>query len=342
MSQDFNDTIPGTSVSRGLGRDDLIVIAGAGGFIAGSLTRYFAEQGYTNIRAIDRKPLPDWYLRVPGVESISMDLSHEQNAIDAVKGAVEVYNLAADMGGMGFIENNRALCAEDVQTTLTMIQTAHQEGVDRFFYASSACVYPAEAQRTPEVTPLAEHMAIPAEPEAGYGWAKLYGELLARYFWEDYGLETRIGRFHNIYGTHTAWTGGREKAPAAICRKVASVALGDDDMVMVWGDGKQTRSFCWVDDCVEGILRLMESDVREPINIGSDELVTIDGLVDMVAEIAGVDPPAVHDLAAPQGVRGRNSDNTLIKKRLGWAPDTPLRTGMAQLYDWVSDQMGAR
>jgi GDP-D-mannose 3',5'-epimerase len=315
-----------------------VTVSGAGGFIGGHLVNRLVNEGY-EVRAVDIKKFKDWNQINLNAISLVADCSDPRQALEAVTGSEWVFNLAADMGGMGFIETHRALCAEDVLTTLTMIQAAESAGVARYFYASSACVYPADAQVSPDVIPLAEHMAIPAEPEAGYGWAKLYGELLARYFWEDYGLETRTARFHNIYGTDTAYQGGREKAPAAVCRKVAHAAYTGDTTVEVWGDGEQTRSFCWVDDCVEGILRLMASDVTEPLNIGSDELVTINGLYEMVAEHAGVKINLAHDLDAPQGVRGRNSDNELIKARLGWAPSTPLAVGMAELYDWVAGEV---
>jgi GDP-D-mannose 3',5'-epimerase len=252
-----------------------------------------------------------------------------------------VFNLAADMGGMGFIENNKALCMLSVLVSTHMLVAARDAGVERFFYSSSACVYAADKQSTPEVRPLRESDAYPADPEDGYGWEKLFSERMARHFYEDFGLETRVARYHNIYGPLGTWRGGREKAPAAICRKVATAVLTGDHTIEIWGDGQQTRSFTYIDDCLEGTLRLMASDVREPINVGSDQLVTIDQLVDIVEDIAGVKLERRYKLDAPQGVRGRNSDNTLIRERLGWAPSISLEDGLAATYAWVYDQVAA-
>ena len=321
MTTEFTDTIPGTSVKRGLAKDDLIVIAGAGGFIAGSLTRYFAEQGYTRIRAIDRKPLPDWYLRVPGVESISMDLSHEQNAIEAVKGAVEVYNLAADMGGMGFIENFRVECLRSILVNTHLTEASYRAGVSRYFFSSSACAYNTDLQKTPEVIALKESDAYPAMAERGYGWEKLISEMFCEEYWAERGLETHIARFHNIYGPNGTWFGGREKAPAAMCRKVLEAQDSGDMRIEIWGDGTQTRSFCYIDDCLHGIDLIMHSHelIATPINLGSSELVSINELVSIVEDIAGVKLERSYKLDAPKGVAGRNSDNTMIQQdpRLG-------------------------
>jgi GDP-D-mannose 3',5'-epimerase len=333
MTPEFTDTIP-----------DLIVIAGAGGFIAGSLTRYFAEQGYTNIRAIDRKPLPDWYLRVPGVESISMDLSHEQNAIDAVKGAVEVYNLAADMGGMGFIERFRVECLRSILVNTHLTEASYRAGASRYFFSSSACAYNTDLQKSPEVIALKESDAYPAMAERGYGWEKLISEMFCEEYWAERGLETHVARFHNIYGPNGTWFGGREKAPAAMCRKVIEAQDTGDLRIEIWGDGTQTRSFCYIDDCLHGIDRIMHSEdlIATPINLGSSELVSINDLVSMVEGIAGVTLERRYDLGAPKGVAGRNSDNTFIKQVLGWEPNTPLREGMAETYAWIADQYAAR
>jgi len=344
MPQDFNDIIPGTDVKRGMNKDDLIVIAGAGGFIAGSLTRYFAEQGYTNIRAIDRKPLPDWYLRVPGVESICMDLSVEGNAIEAVKGATEVYNLAADMGGMGFIENFRVECLRSILVNTHLTEASYRAGVQRYFFSSSACAYNTDLQKTPEVIALKESDAYPAMAERGYGWEKLVSEMFCQEYWEERGLETHIARFHNIYGPNGTWFGGREKAPAAMCRKVLEAQDTGVMEIEIWGDGEQTRSFCYIDDCLHGIDLIMHTPelIATPINLGSSELVSINELVTMVEEVAGVKLQREYNLDAPKGVAGRNSDNTFIQEVLGWEPNTPLKDGMAETYAWIAEQFADR
>ena len=344
MTQVFNDIIPGTDVQRGMNKDDLIVIAGAGGFIAGSLTRYFTEQGYTNIRAIDRKPLPDWYLRVPGVESICMDLSVEENAIEAVKGATEVYNLAADMGGMGFIENFRVECLRSILVNTHLTEASYRAGVQRYFFSSSACAYNTDLQKTHEVVALKESDAFPAMAERGYGWEKLVSEMFCQEYWEERGLETHIARFHNIYGPNGTWFGGREKAPAAMCRKVLEAQDSGDMSIEIWGDGEQTRSFCYIDDCLHGIDLIMHTKelIATPINLGSSELVSINELVSMVEEIAGVKLERQYNLDAPKGVAGRNSDNTFIQDVLGWEPDKPLKDGMAETYEWIAQQFADR
>ncbi len=344
MTAQYTDTIPGSEVKRGLAKDDLIVIAGAGGFIAGSLTRYFTEQGYTNIRAIDRKPLPDWYLRVPGVESISMDLSHEQNAIEAVRGAKEVYNLAADMGGMGFIENFRVECLRSILVNTHLTEASYRAGVSRYFFSSSACAYNTDLQKSPEVIALKESDAYPAMAERGYGWEKLISEMFCQEYWAERGLETHIARFHNIYGPNGTWFGGREKAPAAMSRKVLEALDSGDMRIEIWGDGTQTRSFCYIDDCVHGIDLIMHTPalIATPINLGSSELVSINELVSIVEEIGGVKLERSYKLDAPKGVAGRNSDNTMIQQVLGWEPNTPLRDGMAATYAWIAEQFAAR
>jgi nucleoside-diphosphate-sugar epimerase len=242
------------------------------------------------------------------------------------------------MGGMGFIENNKALCMLSVLINTHLLQAAHEANVGRFFYSSSACVYNAEKQRSEAVIPLQESDAYPAMPEDGYGWEKLFSERMCRHFREDFGLETRVARFHNVYGPHGTWDGGREKAPAAVCRKVIHAVETGQDEIEIWGDGKQTRSFMYIDDCIEGIRRIMQSNVPEPLNLGSDELTTINGLVEMVEDIAGVELRHRHNLSAPKGVNGRNSDNTLIKKLLGWAPSIRLRDGMERTYRWIHEE----
>jgi nucleoside-diphosphate-sugar epimerase len=239
---------------------------------------------------------------------------------------------------MGFIENNKALCMLSVLINTHLLQAAHEAKVERFFYSSSACVYNADKQRDAAVTPLKESDAYPAQAEDGYGWEKLFSERMCRHFLEDYGLATRVARFHNVYGPHGTWDGGREKAPAAVCRKIINAVETGQDEIEIWGDGKQTRSFMYIDDCIEGIRRIMKSEVPEPLNLGSDELTTINGLVEMVEDIAGVELKHRHNLSAPKGVNGRNSDNTLIKKRLGWAPSISLRDGMERTYQWIHEE----
>ena len=344
MTIERTEPVLGSDIERDLGRDDLIVITGAGGFIAGSLARYFHDLGYTRIRAVDRKPLPEWYQRVPGVECLSMDLSHEANAIRAVEGATEVYNLAADMGGMGFIENFRVECLRSILVNTHLTEASYRAGVKRYFFSSSACAYNTDLQKSPDVIALKESDAYPAMAERGYGWEKLISEMFCQEYWAERGLETHIARFHNIYGPNGTWFGGREKAPAAMCRKVIEAQDTGDMRIQIWGDGSQTRSFCYIDDCTYGIDRIMHSPdlIATPINLGSSELISINDLVSMVESIAGVKLERSYDLDAPKGVAGRNSDNTFIERVLGWEPRTPLRDGMAATYAWISEQFAAR
>ncbi|MDA0658342.1 MAG: NAD-dependent epimerase/dehydratase family protein [Planctomycetota bacterium] len=319
-------------------KSDLILVAGGGGFIGGHLIDYFRRKGFTNIRSVDVKPVDEWYQVFDDVENVVADLQEKDACIAACDGATEVYNLAADMGGMGFIENNKALCMLSVLINTHMLKAALDAGVTRFFYASSACVYNADKQRDAAVTPLREEDAYPAMPEDGYGWEKLFSERMCRHFREDYGLETRVARFHNVYGPFGTWDGGREKAPAAMCRKVLHAKTAGESKIEIWGDGEQTRSFMYIDDCVLGIDRIMHSDILEPINLGSSELVTINGLADLVAGIAGIHLDRVHKLDAPKGVNGRNSDNSLIMKYLGWEPSIRLQDGMERTYAWISGE----
>ena len=338
------DEVLGHDIARDTNLDDLIVIAGAGGFIAGSLTRYFHDLGYRRIRAIDRKPLPEWYQRVPGVECLSMDLSKEPNAIRAVEGATEVYNLAADMGGMGFIERFRVECLRSVLINTNMIEAAYRAGARRYFFSSSACAYNTDLQQSPAVLALKESDAYPAMAERGYGWEKLISEMFCQEYWSERGLETHIARFHNIYGPNGTWEGGREKAPAAMCRKVIEAVDTGRHESDIWGDGTQTRSFCYIDDCVVGIDKITHSEklIATPINLGSSELVSINELVSIVEEIAGIKLERRYQLDAPKGVAGRNSDNTFIESVLGWEPRTPLRTGMAATYKWIKREYEAQ
>jgi nucleoside-diphosphate-sugar epimerase len=331
-------------IDRKLNKDDLIVIAGAGGFIAGALARYFHGLGYTRIRAIDRKPLPEWYQRVPGVECLSMDLSEKENAVDAVKGAVEVYNLAADMGGMGFIERFRVECLRSILVNTHLIDAAWRAGAQRYFFSSSACAYNTDLQKDPKVLALKESDAYPAMAERGYGWEKLVSEMFCQEYWAERGLETHIARFHNIYGPHGTWFGGREKAPAALSRKVIEAKDSGKMEIDIWGDGSQTRSFCFIEDCTQGIDMIMHCDdlIATPINLGSSELISINALVSMCEEIGGVKLKRTYDLDAPKGVAGRNSDNTFIQSVLHWEPSTPLRVGMEKTYAWIEQQFQDR
>jgi GDP-D-mannose 3',5'-epimerase len=316
-----------------------IVVCGAGGFIGGHLVRTLKESGAREIRAVDIKPVDEWYQRTPGVENLSLDLQEKTNCYEATEGVDAVFQLAADMGGMGFIENNRALCMLSVLTNTHMLLAAKDNDVKRFFYSSSACVYNGEKQRNPDVVALREEDAYPALPEDGYGWEKLFSERMCRHFEEDFGLQCRVARFHNVYGPYGTWTGGREKAPAAICRKVLEAQMSGKHEIEIWGDGLQTRSFMYIDDCVAGIQAIFESDIHEPINLGSSELVTIDQLVDTVEEIAGISLKRRYNLNAPRGVNGRNSDNTKIRQYLDWEPSIRLKDGLAKTYEWIETEM---
>lgn len=314
------------------------VVTGAGGFIGGHLVRSLLDQDAV-VRAVDVKPLNSWQQNFAGVENRVCDLS-DLDACQAITAdANTVYHLAADMGGMGFIENNRALCMLSVLPNTNMLLAARDNEVDRFFFSSSACVYAANKQATTDPIPLAESDAYPAEPEDGYGWEKLFTERMCRHFFEDFGLETRVARYHNIYGPYGTWTGGREKAPAAICRKVATALLTGSGQIEIWGDGQQARSFTFVDDCIHGTKIVTAGTYPDPVNIGSDQLVTIDALVSMVEAIAGVQLHRRYAYDAPKGVRGRNSDNSLISERYGWAPCTRLEEGLKVTFSWIYDRV---
>jgi nucleoside-diphosphate-sugar epimerase len=315
-----------------------VLVAGGGGFIGGHLVADLLGQGLS-VRSVDIKPLSEWYQVHDQAENVQADLSLLDNALAQTDGAREVYMLAADMGGMGFIENNKALCMLTVLTSTHMLQAAQKHGVERYFYSSSACVYAADKQTDPNITALREADAYPAMPEDGYGWEKLFTERMCRHFLEDFGLTTRVARYHNVYGPNGTWTGGREKAPAAVCRKVATAAITGDQRIEIWGDGQQTRSFMYIDDCVQGSQMILKGDSPEPVNLGSDELVSINQLVDIVEEIAGIRCERDYKLDAPQGVRGRNSDNTQILETYGWAPSISLADGLAKTYAWVYDEV---
>jgi GDP-D-mannose 3',5'-epimerase len=322
-------------------REDLAVVAGAGGFIGGHLVAALRSQGVP-VRAVDIKPTTEWYQVFEDAENVVADLKLKAECERACRGATVVYQLAADMGGMGFIEANKGLCMLSVLITTHMLQAAEDAGVARFFYSSSACVYNADKQRSADVVPLREEDAYPAMPEDGYGWEKLFSERMCRHFREDFGLATRVARFHNVYGPHGTWEGGREKAPAAICRKVIQAVLTGSGTIEIWGDGLRTRSFMYIDDCLHGILAITDSTILEPINLGSSELVTVNQLVDIVEEIAGVRLRRTYDLDAPKGVNGRNSDNRLIREYLGWEPSIRLKDGMERTYAWIYDEYVAK
>jgi len=316
-----------------------VVVCGAGGFIGGHLIADLRREGRFTLRAVDVKPMDEWFQVFDDVDNRVLDLSERDACREAVAGSRYIFNLAADMGGMGFIEANKALCMLSVLINTHLLLAAREEGVERYFFASSACVYAAEKQTSTDVQALREEDAYPAMPEDGYGWEKLFSERMCRHFTEDFGFATRIARYHNVYGPNGTYDGGREKAPAAICRKVIEAKLSGNHQIEIWGDGEQTRSFMFVDDCIYGSRMLMDSDVTEPINIGSHQLVTINELVSIVEEIAGVRLERNYNLDAPQGVRGRNSDNTLINERLGWEPAITLEDGLEKTYAWIYDAM---
>jgi GDP-D-mannose 3', 5'-epimerase len=315
----------------------LALVSGAGGFIGHHLVKYLKKKGY-RVRGADIKK-PE-YEGTHADEFMRLDLRLEDACRAATKGVDEAYHLAADMGGIGYITSQHAgITLNNTLINVHMLKAAKENKVGRFLFSSSACIYPQHLQSKPDVVPLREEDAFPADPEEGYGLEKLYMEKLCQYFSEDWGFPTRVVRFHNVYGPLGTYDGGREKAPAAISRKIA--AARDGDTIEIWGDGQQTRSFMYVDDCVEGIYRIMRSDYASPLNLGTDELITVDGLVDLVAEIAGKRVIKRHDRSRPQGVRGRNSDNSRLRQVLGWEPLVTLRTGMAPTYRWIAEQMNA-
>ena len=317
--------------------NELVVVCGAGGFIGGHLVKALVRE--RPVRAVDIKPLDEWFQVFPEAENLVLDLRLRKNCVQAVRGAETVYNLAADMGGMGFIENNKALCMLSVLINTHLLVAAKDAGARRFFFSSSACAYNVEKQKSQDVVPLKETDAYPAMPEDGYGWEKLFSERMCRHFMEDFGLETRVARYHNVYGPHGTFDGGREKAPAAICRKIIAAKLAGSPTIEIWGDGTQRRSFTFIDDCIYGTQAILESDIREPVNLGSSELVTINELVTIVEEIAGVKLRRKYDPTAPKGVQGRNSDNSMIRDLLGWEPNTSLHKGLEATYRWIYNQM---
>ena len=320
-------------------KGEKVLVCGAGGFIGGHLVKSLLNNGVNVHRAVDCKPIDEWYQLSPGLQNVQLDLKDKQSCEEAVDGGTVVFNLAADMGGMGFIENNKALCMLSVLINTHLLMAAKEASISRFFFSSSACVYNADKQRDADVVPLKEADAYPALAEDGYGWEKLFSERMCRHFEEDYGLQCRVARYHNVYGPLGTWTGGREKAPAAICRKVLEAKASGNHEIEIWGDGNQTRSFMYIDDCTKGSSMIIESDIHEPINLGSSEIVTINQLVDVAESFAGIKLKRKYNLNAPKGVNGRNSDNTLIQKYMGWEPSTTLQEGLRKTYDWISSQM---
>jgi nucleoside-diphosphate-sugar epimerase len=331
--------LKGKDVTVSVDRSIPVLVAGAGGFIGGWLVRSLVEQGYSDVRAVDIKPLSEWYQEFPEAENQNLDLRLIENCRTAVKGRRHVFNLAADMGGMGFIESHKALCMLSVLINTHLLEASREFGVERFFFASSACVYNANKQTSSDLLALKEEDAYPAMPEDGYGWEKLFSERMVRHFEEDFGILGRVARYHNVYGPHGTWDGGREKAPAALARKVAIAKISGNHEIEIWGDGEQTRSFTYIDDAVHGTELFMESDFSGPLNIGSDEMVSINQMVTMMEDIAGLRLKRRYILDAPKGVRGRNSDNASVTEKLGWAPESRLFEGLTKTYEWISAQV---
>jgi nucleoside-diphosphate-sugar epimerase len=324
-----------------MNKSDRILVAGAGGFIGGWLVRDLLNKGFTDIVAVDIKDFSNWYQIFDQPINQVLDLRESQNCLKVMDGVDVVYNLAADMGGMGFIENNKALCMLSVLINTNLINLSKNQNVSKYFFASSACVYNQSMQIDPHNLGLKESDAYPADPEDGYGWEKLFSERMCNHFYEDFGLEVRVGRFHNVYGPFGTFDGGREKAPAAVCRKVANAVLSGNHQIEIWGDGEQTRSFTYIDDTIKGVNLMMAGDYALPLNIGSSEEVSINQLVDIVENIAGVKLERNYLLDAPKGVRGRNSDNTLIKEIFDWAPSISLKEGLAKTYNWIFQELSS-
>ena len=315
-----------------------ILVAGGGGFIGGHLAKTLVNRGH-EVRVVDVKPLDQWYQKIEGAENIVANLEEKEACYSASEGCDEVYNLACNMGGMGFIENNKALCMLSILINTHLLMAAKEFNIKKYLYSSSACVYAADKQTETEIIALKESDAYPAMPEDGYGWEKLFSDRMCKHFEEDFGMQVRVVRFHNVYGPDGTWRGGREKAPAALCRKIIEAKKSGDLTIEVWGDGEQTRSFMYIDDCITGLDKLMESDFSDPINLGRSEMVSINGLIDIISKIAGVTVERNHDLNAPQGVRGRNSNNDLIRKQLNWDPKYTLQSGLDKTYQWILSEI---
>jgi nucleoside-diphosphate-sugar epimerase len=326
-------------LNQSIDEDASILVTGAGGFIGGWLVQDLIKKGHRNIRAVDVKPIWEWHQVFDEVESLTLNLELIENCRIAVKNSEFIYNLAADMGGMGYIENNKAACMLSVLINTHLLMAAKDNGTKNFFYASSACVYNGEKQKREDNPGLKEEDAYPALPEDGYGWEKLFSERMCRHFSEDFGIKTRIARYHNVYGPKGTYFGGREKAPAAICRKVAEAKKSGKLEINIWGDGEQTRSFTFIEDTVFGTQLIMNSNIEVPVNLGSDEMVSINQLVSIVEDIAGVKLKRSYDLSAPKGVRGRNSDNQFISANLGWTPTIKLELGIEKTFEWIYNQI---
>jgi len=316
------------------------MVAGGGGFIGGWLVKELLERGH-QVTSVDIKPIDQWHQVFNQAINLTRDLSKLELCLETTRGIDHVYNLAADMGGMGFIENNKAACMLSVLINTHLLVASRENGVSNYFFASSACVYNADKQSQTSIDPLKEEDAYPAMPKDGYGWEKLFSERMCRHFYEDYGLETRVARYHNVYGPNGTWEGGREKAPAALCRKIAKAKASSNKSIEIWGDGDQTRSFTYIEDCIAGSIMLMNSDIREPLNVGSSEMVSINSMVEIIESIAGVKLTRNYNLEAPKGVRGRNSDNTRIQNLLNWQPSISLSTGLSETYKWIEEQVNS-
>ena len=315
-----------------------ILVTGAGGFIGGHLIKELLNREY-KIRATDIKPLDDWYQCFDEVENISLDMTIKDNCFKATEGMDDVINMACNMGGMGFIENNKALCMLSVLVNTHMLMACKYFNIKRYFFSSSACAYNTDLQKNSKITGLKESDAYPAMPEDGYGWEKLFGERMCRHFFEDYGLDVKVARYHNIYGPNGTYDGGREKAPAALCRKIINSNLNNEKIIDVWGNGEQTRSFLYIDDCVDATLKLFDSEHHGPINIGSEEQVSINEMIEKIEKISSNQVKKNYQLDKPQGVMGRNSDNTLIRSLLSWEPKFTLYQGLEKTYNWILSDM---
>ena len=318
---------------------DKILVTGAGGFIGGHLVKYFCDK-FELVRAVDKKPISTWYQVNEHAQNLCLDLTDKDSAARATQDIDHVYNLAADMGGMGFIERHRVDCLRSILITTNMLEESYKAGVKKYFYSSSACAYNIDLQQSSEVRPLKESDAYPANPERGYGWEKLLSEIMCQEYYNERGFETHIARFHNVYGPNGTWRGGREKAPAALCRKVIEAKYEGHSAISIWGDGTRTRSYMYVDDCIIGINKIMHSNklIATPVNLGATVLVSVDELVDLAEEFAGVKLQRVYNTNAPLGVVGRNSDNTFIKSVLSWEPSIPISVGLKKTYDWIEQQ----